>query len=86
MCMANIIQATTLRNNFSDTLDAIEGKRDQFLLIARKNKISAALVNLDLFEDLLALASPKYLKSIKQSREQIKKGKFLTNEQVFGEI
>lgn len=84
--MADVIQATTLRSNLADTLDTLEKKKPQFLLVARKNKISAALVNLDVFEDLLALASPKYLKSIKQSREQFKKGEFLTHEQVFGEI
>lgn len=84
--MADIVQATTLRNNLSDTLDTIENKKPQFLLVARKNKISAALVNLDLFEDLLALASPKFLKSIEDARSQIKKGEFLTHEQIFGEI
>lgn len=84
--MSNIIQTTTLRSNLSDALDSIENKKQDYLLVARKGKISAALINLDLLEDFLALSSPRFLKSIKKAREQFKKGDYLTHEEVFGEI
>lgn len=84
--MSDVIQSTTLRNNLSDVLDAVEEKDKEYLLVARKGKVSAALVNADLFEDLLALANPKFIKSIKEAREQIAKGEYFTHEQVFGEL
>ena len=60
-------------------------KKD-YLLVAKKGKITSALVNIDLFEDLLALANKKYLASIKKAREEFKKGEVLTHQQVFGEL
>lgn len=37
----------------------------------------------EISEDILALSSPAYLKSIKESRQDFKKGKIKTFEQVF---
>ena len=84
--MADIVQATTLRNNLSDTLDTVENKKQEYLLVARKGKISAALINIDVLEDFLASSSPRFLKSIKKAREQFKKGEYFTHKEVFGEI
>ena len=84
--MSNLIQASTLRNNLAGVLSVVEKKSKDYLLITKKGSPSAALVNLDFFEDLLALASPKYLKSIKEAREQIKKGEFFSHDEVFGEL
>lgn len=81
----NIVNATVLRNNFSDALNEVSGSKD-FLLVAKKGKITSALVNIDLFEDLLALSNKDYLKSIKEAREDYKKGNVFSHEQVFGEI
>ena len=81
----NIINATVLRNNFSDSLKKVDKDKD-FLLVAKKGKITSALVNIDLFEDLLALSNKDYLKSIKQAREDYKKGDVFSHEQIFGEI
>jgi len=83
--MVNLIQASTLRSNLSKVLDSVEEKTD-YVLVTKKGKPQVALVNLDFFEDLLALASPKYLKSIKSARAQIKKGLFYSHEEVFGEL
>lgn len=80
----NVVNATVFRNNFSDSLKQV-AKKD-YLLVARKGKITSALVNIDLFEDLLALADKSYIDSIKKAREQYKKGNFLTHGQVFGDI
>jgi hypothetical protein len=54
--------------------------------VAKKNQIKAALVNIDLFEDLLALTNKKYLKSIKKARREYETGDFFTHSQVFGNI
>lgn len=84
--MAEVIQSTTLRNNLSDILKAIENNKPGWLLVTGRGKTRAALVNLDLFEDLLASSTPKYLKSIKDAREQIRKGEYFTHKETFGEL
>jgi len=81
----NIVSSTVLRNNLSDTLSEVINKKD-FLLVAKKGKITSAIVNIDLFEDLLALADKKYLAGIKKARQEYKNNDFLTHEQVFGQI
>lgn len=81
----NIINATVLRNNFSDALNEVD-KKKEYLLVARKGKVTSALVNIDLFEDLLALTNMKYLESIKKAREEFDKGEFFTFDEVFGQI
>lgn len=80
----NIIAATTLRNNLSDTLDSLMSQ--EYLLIARSKKISHALVNLDFLEDLLALKNKDYLKSIKEARQEYESGNTLSHAQVFGDL
>lgn len=84
--MPGVIQTTTLRNNLSDILKTIEKKKDYLLVTERGKKARAVLVNLDFFEDMLALNSPSYLKSIKEARRQIKKGEYFTHNEVFGEL
>lgn len=80
----NVINTTVLRNNLADSLKQV-AKKD-YLLVAKKGKITSAIVNIDLFEDLLALANRKYLESVKKAREEYKTGNVLTHEQVFGAI
>lgn len=81
----NVITTTILRNNLSDTINEIVHKRD-YLLVAKKGKITSALVNIELFEDLLALVNRKYVASIRKAREEYQKGNYLTHEEVFGKI
>lgn len=80
----NVINATILRNNLADALK--ETKKSDYLLIAKRGKITSAIVDIDLFEDLLALSNKEYLKSIKKAREEYKKGEIFTHEEAFGEI
>jgi PHD/YefM family antitoxin component YafN of YafNO toxin-antitoxin module len=80
-----VVSVTTLRNNLADTIDEVVKNRD-YLLVAKRGKINSALVNIDLFEDLLALVNKKYLRSIKKAREESENGELLTHEKVFGEI
>ena len=81
----NVISSTVLRNNLADTLKEIDKNRD-YLLVAKKGKVTSALVNIDLFEDLLALANKNYIRSIKKARDEYEKGEYFTHDQAFGDI
>lgn len=81
----NIVTSTTLRNNLAETISEIMKKRD-YLLVSKRGKINSVLVNIDLFEDLLALTNKKYLASIKKARKEYEKKEIFTHEEVFGEI
>lgn len=81
----NVISASILRDNFAQSLNEVSSRK-KYLLVSKKGKITSAIVNIDLFEDLLALVNKNYLKSIKRAREEYKKGQYYTHEQIFGEI
>ena len=81
----NIITTTVLRNNLADSLKEISLKRD-YLLVANKGKLNSALVNIDLFEDLLALVNKDYVKSIQKARKEYKAGAVFSHEDAFGDI
>jgi len=81
----NIIKSTTLRNNLSSALKSVEDNKD-YLLISKRGKLTSAIVDIDLFEDMLEMSNKDYLKSIKEARAQVKKGDTFTHEEVFGEI
>ena len=83
--MSQTISATTLRNNLADSLDHISHKAD-YLLVKRGHKIVSALVNIDLFEDLIALTSKDYLASIKKARQEVKRGEVYSHQDVFGDL
>jgi len=80
----NIVTNTTLRNNLADAMDTVSNTTD-YLLVSNRGKITSALVNIDLFEDLLALGDKKYLKSIQQARDEYKNGDILSHKDVWGE-
>lgn len=81
----NYITVSTLRSNLANVIKEVKTKKDYFL-IGRRGKVESALVDVDLFEDLLELSNKDYLKSIKQARQDIKNGNFVTLEEAFGEI
>ena len=81
----NIVNATVLRNNLADVIKEITKKKD-YLLVAKRGKITSALVDIELFENLLALTSKKYLASIKKARKEYEKGDVFTHQEVFGEV
>ncbi len=83
--MLKVVETTTLRNNLAHVIQEISSKKD-YLLITKNNKPISAIVNLDFFEDLLALSSKEYLKSIRRAREDYKHGKVFSHEEVFGKI
>lgn len=82
--MYKTIRSTSLRENLSEILESVE-KGDKFL-ITKHGQPVAGVVDFGLFEDLLALSSPKYVRSIKEARDQIKKGQVYSHEEVFKDI
>lgn len=83
--MPKIVPSTTLRDNFSDVMAQISHK-EKYFIVSRKGKPVSAIVNLDFFEDLLALSSPKYIESIREARENYAKGEFVSHSEVFGAL
>lgn len=81
----NIITTTVLRNNLADSLKEVAHKKN-YLLVANKGKLNSALVNIDLFEDLLALVNKEYVKSIQKARKEYKAGAVFTHDHVFGDV
>jgi len=81
----NILTTTTLRNNLADSIKEVQTKKDYFL-ISNKGKVTSAIVNIDLFEDLIALNNKKYVASIRKARKEYEKGEVFTHEDVFGEL
>jgi len=80
-----IVNATILRNNFADSLKEVS-KKKEYLLVARRGRITSALVNIELFEDLLALANKDYVESVRQARKEYEKGDVFSHQQVFGDV
>jgi len=62
------------------------GSKEEYFIVTKKGRPVSALVNLDFFEDLLALASPEYVQSIKEARADYEAGRTFTHGEVFGEL
>jgi prevent-host-death family protein len=84
LTMYKTVRSTTLRENLREILDSLS--KGENYLVTKRGKPVGGIVNPSLFEDLLALSSPSYLKSIKESREQYKKGQYYTLEEVLKDL
>jgi PHD/YefM family antitoxin component YafN of YafNO toxin-antitoxin module len=76
-----IIKATALRDNLSETLKEV-GQSKKFVLVSHRGRIKSAVVDIDYLEDLLELADENYLKSIREAREQLKRGEYYTLDEI----
>lgn len=83
--MPKSIESTKLRNNLAAAISEINQKKD-FLIVTKKGEPVAGVVNLDLLEDIEGANSKAFIQSIKEAREQIKRGEVYTHEEVFGDI
>lgn len=83
--MNKCVSSTTLRDNFADTLKEIS-KNGKYFLITKKGRPVSVMVNLDFFEDLLALHSKEYVDSIKEARKDYKAGDLFSHNEVFGSL
>ncbi len=79
------VGATVMRNNMSDVLDAVDDSRN-IMLIKRRNRTDAALVNVELLEDLLALRDKQYVRSIREARAEAARGELSSLEDTFGAL
>lgn len=83
--MAKVIKSSMLRNHLFDALKEI-AHNEKFLFVTNKGEIVSALVNIDFFEELLMRFSKKYKESIKEAREDYKRGNIFSEEDVFGDV
>lgn len=83
--MAPVVSMATLRSNLADAVSEL-GKSQDYLLVTKRGKAVTALVDLDFFEDLLALTNKKYLSSIKKARSEVRSGEVSSHEEVFGDF
>lgn len=81
-----IVPSTILHSQSHEVLKEASQKKKSYFLITKRNKPIAAIVNLDLLENLLAATNSEYLKSIKEAREDYKKGRVYTHGEVFGKL
>lgn len=79
-----VIDVSVLRANLGDAIDEV--KKGSILEVRRRGKSEVALVDLASLEDWLAVQDPEYVKSIKEAREQIKRGETVPFEKVFREV
>lgn len=82
--MPKTVKATVLRDHLSDAL--AEVGRSDYLLVTKRGRPVSALVNIDFFEDLLALAGTEYAQSIKEARADYDAGRTVSHDDVFGEL
>lgn len=80
--MPTIISSTELRSQLADMLKL--ATRKDYFLIQKRGKITSAVVDIDLFEDLLALSDHTYLKTIRDARAEYQSGQVITHEELFG--
>ncbi|HVV25469.1 MAG TPA: hypothetical protein VHC21_00345 [Candidatus Saccharimonadales bacterium] len=79
---AKTIDASMMRKNLSEALDAVHGSKN-VILVKRRGKVESALVDIDMLEDLLAVNDPAYVKSIAEARAS---KDWYTPQEVFGDL
>ena len=79
------ISSTKFRDNQSDVMKEIEKNKD-FFIITKQGSPKSIIADIDFFEDLLSVANKKYVKSIKEAREDYNKKDVFTHDEVFGEL
>lgn len=76
------ITISALRTNLADTFNVLKSSKKP-MLVSKKGKVVAGLVDIDLLEDLMELNDKKYVESIKKARKEIEKGEVFTHEELF---
>ena len=75
---------TDLRSNLADALDQVAG--GNIVLVKRRGKPDAALVDSDLLEDFVAATNPRIIKKTARARSEVNKDKTVTFEDVFQDV
>lgn len=81
----NSITTSTLRDNLSETLQAVKGAKKP-VLVSKRGKVVAGLLGIDQLEDLMELYDKKYTESIRKARKEIESGQVFSHDELFGEI
>lgn len=76
------IDASSMRKNLSEALDAVRDDKN-IILVKRRGKVESALIDIDKLEDLLTVQNPEYVKSIADARAS---KEYYTPEEVFGDL
>jgi prevent-host-death family protein len=80
--------ATEARRNFFDLLDKVSLDPSFRPIITRHGKPIAALINVDEWENLMETlsiaANPQLVRNLESAQDDIRKGKILTYDEVFG--
>lgn len=75
---------SNLRSNLADALDQVaEG---DIILVQRRGKPDAALIDSDLLEDYMLATNPSIIKKTMQARAEVKASKVTPFEEVFSDI
>ena len=83
--MIKTIQVTSLRNNFKDALDHVKSSKKP-LIITERGVPTTVLIDIDEFEDYLMALDKDFMKGLRESVEQMKRGEVRSLEEVFSDI
>lgn len=75
---------TDLRSNLADALDQVAG--GNIVLVKRRGKPNAALVDSDLLEDFVAATNPRIIKKTAKARSEVNEGKTVSFEDIFQDV
>jgi prevent-host-death family protein len=75
---------TSLRSHLADALDQVAA--GDVVLVKRRGKPDAALVDSELLEDFLAATNPRIIKQIAEARTQVAAGETVPFEDVFRDV
>ena len=75
---------TKLRSNLADALDQVAD--GDIVLVKRRGKPDAALIDSDLLEDFIAATNPRIMKKTARARAEIATGKTIPFDEVFQDI
>jgi len=67
-------------------METVNTGKEEVLIVTSRGTDVSAIVNLDLLEDLLASSSSSFKASINKAREDIKKGRAFSHEDLFGKL
>ncbi|KKW05710.1 MAG: hypothetical protein UY40_C0010G0007 [candidate division CPR1 bacterium GW2011_GWC1_49_13] len=84
--MVKQVATSTLRENLADVLETVNTGKEEILVVTSRGDDVSAIINLDLLEDLLASSSSSFKASIREAREDIKKGRIFSHEEIFGKL
>lgn len=79
-----VITSTLLRSTLSEALDDVT-KKNEPILVRRNKEADAALISVDLLEDLLEMKDKSYVKSIEEARKNIRQGQTFSYDEIFAD-